>query len=73
LSYGQYFRKKTSYKYVAIDILTPELMRKGHFAQYEYPEYKNWLRTAAPKSGVTLIQRGKGSYTIILPAGTLAP
>jgi hypothetical protein len=73
LSYGSFFRKKTPFRYVEFDILTPELMDKGHFAQYGYQEYKNWLRSAVPQKGATLLRRGSGSYTMILPSGILAP
>lgn len=72
LSFGKFFKNNTIYRYTELDILTPELMDKGRFDRYTYPEYENWLRTAVPQRGVMLIQRGKGSYTLILPAGTLA-
>jgi hypothetical protein len=73
LSFGKFFRGNTRYKYTELDILTPELMDKGRFDRHTYPEYADWLRSAVPQKGVMLIQRVKGSYTIILPAGTLAP
>ena len=73
LSFGKFFRNNTRYRYTELDILTPELMDKGRFDRHTYPEYDNWLKTAVPQKGVMLIQRGQGSYTLILPAGTLAP
>ncbi|MBN3033618.1 MAG: hypothetical protein JW873_05930 [Candidatus Saganbacteria bacterium] len=72
-SYGKFFRKKTPYKYVKFNILTPELMDKGHFRSPIYPVYKVWLKNAVPAKGVILIKQAEGSYTMILPAGTLAP
>ena len=54
-----------------VDILSPELMDKGNFENYDYPEYERWLKTAVPESGTIMISRGKGSYTIVLPKGTL--
>ena len=71
VSFGHHFKDHTRYKFVEVDILSPELMDKGNFENYDYPEYERWLKTAVPESGTIMISRGKGSYTIVLPKGTL--
>jgi hypothetical protein len=71
VSFGKYFKTKTSYKYKEVDILSPEMMDKGHFEKHVYSEYKKWLKRAVPVKGVTLVKRGDSSYTIILPKGVL--
>jgi hypothetical protein len=72
LTFGEFFKAKTKYKYVEVDLLSPEQMEKGpHVPVYVYPEYERWLKSAVPKEGVNLIKRGNSSYTLIFPAGTI--
>jgi len=72
-SFGEFFIKKTKYKYVEVDLLSPEMMNYSGDNNYAYPEYERWLKTAVPQKGVMLIKRGDSSYTIMFPAGVLIP
>ncbi|MGB9613051.1 MAG: hypothetical protein ACPL4K_02585 [Candidatus Margulisiibacteriota bacterium] len=70
-NFGKFFKFKTRFRYTEVDLLSPELMGKGRYKDYAYPEYERWLKSAVPQQGVNLIKRGNSSFTIIFPAGTL--